>query len=60
LDKATQRLAFTIGESETTILEVGLDNLTKEQAPLWAHFTKTGSSQTWLLVRLESPDPPAE
>ena len=60
LDKDTQRLAFTIGDSDTTILEVGLDNLTKDQAPLWAHFTKTGTTQTWLLVRLESPEPDAE
>ena len=60
LDNATQRIAFTIGESSDTVLEVGLDNLTKDEAPLWAHFTKKGTTQTWLLVRLKSPDPAGE
>ena len=34
----------------------GLANLTKEEAPLWVHFTDKGNTQTWLLARLESPE----
>lgn len=57
LDKDAQRIAFEIGDSQTTVLEVGLANLTKDTAPLWVHFTAKGLSQQWLMVRLESPDP---
>jgi hypothetical protein len=57
LDEASQRLAFTIGKSTKTVLEVGLDNLTKNEAPMWVHFTAKDTTQTWLLVRLESPEP---
>jgi hypothetical protein len=57
LDEASQRLAFTIGASTKTACEIGLDNLTKNEAPMWVHFTAEDTTQTWLLVRLESPEP---
>ncbi len=53
IDKATQRISFTIGDKSTTILETGLANLTKNEAPLWVHFTDKRNTQTWLLARLE-------
>jgi hypothetical protein len=56
IDKTTQRLAFTIGNTATTVLETGLENLTQEEAPLWAHFLNERKTQTWLLIRLESPE----
>ncbi|MEM8953508.1 MAG: hypothetical protein AAGD22_05090 [Verrucomicrobiota bacterium] len=56
IDFETQRTAFRIGSMKSAILEVGLDSFTRPQAPLWAHFTD-GRIQTWLLARLDPPDP---
>ena len=38
VDKQTQRVAFTIGDNKSEVLEVGLYNLTKEEAPVFVHF----------------------
>jgi hypothetical protein len=57
-DKQTQRVAFTVGESKTNIIETGLYNLTKDEAPCLVHIGKDKTEQ-WLLVRLENPEAPA-
>jgi hypothetical protein len=52
VDKETQRVAFRIGESDEVVAEMGLYNLTQEEAPVLVHF---GSERTehYLLVRME-------
>ncbi|MGE0607736.1 MAG: protocadherin [Pirellulales bacterium] len=55
VDKETQRVAFTVGDKTSTIFETGLDNLTKDEAPILIHFGKDRTEQ-WLLVRLKQPD----
>ena len=54
VDKKTQRVAFTIGGDKTEVLEVGLYNLTKEEAPVLVHFGADRTEQM-LLVRLKKP-----
>ncbi len=55
VDKATQRVAFTVGDNTTNIVETGLYNLTKDEAPALIHFGQDRTEQ-WLLVRLKQPD----
>ena len=55
VDKETQRVAFTVGDNTNNILETGLYNLTKAEAPCLVHLGKEKTEQ-WLLVRLENPD----
>ena len=52
VDKQTQRVAFTVGDNTTNVLETGLYNLTKDEAPALLHLGKDRTEQ-WLLVRLE-------
>jgi hypothetical protein len=54
VDKQTQRVAFTVGDNKTEIVETGLYNLTKDEAPCLLHKGKDQTEQ-WLLVRLEQP-----
>lgn len=54
LDKETQRIAFTIGDSKN-VVEAGLESLTQDEAPLWVHFEGGNRTQTWFLIRLETP-----
>lgn len=54
-DKATQKVAFTVGDNSTNVIETGLYNLTKDEAPVLIHIGKEKTEQ-WLLVRLENPD----
>jgi hypothetical protein len=58
LDKATQRVAWKIGTNGNTVIETGLQNLTQEVASCLVHFG-TGTTQTWLLVRLKQPEMPS-
>ena len=58
VDKSTQRAAFTVGEN-TAVIETGLYNLTKDEAPCLMHLGKDQTEQ-WLLVRLKKPDDAAE
>ncbi len=58
VDKQTQRVAFTVGDNKTSIIETGLYNLTKDEAPCLLHIGKD-STQQWLLVRLQNPETPA-
>lgn len=52
VDKQTQRIAFTVGKNTTNIVETGLYNLTKDEAPCLIHFGSDRVEQ-WLLVRLK-------
>jgi len=54
MDKATQRVAFTVGDNTADVYETGLYNLTKEEAPAMLHHGKDSTEQM-LLVRLQQP-----
>jgi hypothetical protein len=51
VDKETQRVAFTIGDSKDVVFETGIYNLTQQQTPLLVHGD--GREETYLLLRLE-------
>ncbi len=55
VDKKTQRVAFTVGDNTNDVVETGLYNLTKDEAPCLLHFGKDKTEQ-WLLVRIKNPD----
>jgi hypothetical protein len=55
VDKQTQRVAFTVGENTKNVIETGLYNLTKDEAPCLLHFG-TERTEQWLLVRLQKPE----
>jgi hypothetical protein len=59
-DLKTQRVAFTVADKPSTVIETGLYNLTKDEAPALIHFGADRTEQ-WLLVRMKNPDatPPA-
>ncbi|HBO44146.1 MAG TPA: protocadherin, partial [Planctomycetaceae bacterium] len=52
VDKQSQQVAFTVGDNTANVVETGLYNLTKDEAPCVIHFGKDRTEQ-WLLVRLE-------
>ena len=51
VDKQTQRVAWTVGDNQTTVMEAGLNNLTQNEAPALIH--KNGKTDHWILVRLD-------
>lgn len=53
VDKATQRIAFRIGDKDNLVAETGLYNLTQKEAPLLMHFG-TGGTESYLLIRMEN------
>ena len=55
VDKKTQRVAFSVGDNKDSVIETGLYNLTKDEAPCLLHLGKDRTEQ-WLLVRLKQPD----
>ena len=55
VDKQTQRVAFTVGDNKTTVVETGIYNLAKDTAPVLLHFSQDRTEQ-WLLVRLKNKD----
>ena len=55
VDKKTQRSAWVIQGKDSPIMETGIVNLTKDEAPALLHFAD-GQTQQWLLVRLEEPE----
>jgi hypothetical protein len=60
LDKKTQRLAWHIASAPQTVFETGLSSLDYDAANVFLHFNGS-QTQTWLLVRLPSPQtPPGE
>jgi hypothetical protein len=54
VDKQAQRVAFTVGDNTQTVVETGLYNLTKDEAPCLIHFGQEKTEQ-WLLVRVQKP-----
>ena len=57
VDKATQRVAFQVGDNKTAVIETGLYNLTKDEAPVLVHLDKDRTEQ-WLLVRMNKGGTP--
>ena len=57
LDKRTQRVAWHFGEATQTVYETGLSSLQNDVATVFVHFGEN-QTQTWLLVRLPSPEIP--
>ena len=55
VDKTTQRVAFTVGSNTKNIVETGLYNLTKDEAPALIHFGQDRTEQ-WQLTRLSQDD----
>jgi hypothetical protein len=58
VDKQTQRAAWTVQGQTRPLMETGIVNLTQDTAPALVHFAD-GSTQQWLLVRLDKPQPDA-
>ncbi len=54
VDKKTQKAAFTVGDRTDEVVETGIYNLTKDEAPILIHFGEDRTEQ-WLLVRIK-PD----
>jgi hypothetical protein len=54
VDKQTQRAAWTAVDKTRPLMETGIVNLTEDSAPALVHFDD-GSTQQWLMVRLEKP-----
>ena len=54
LDKASQRVAWRIGDKTQTIYETSLANLTLDVSPVTVHLGDS-RTQTWLLVRMPEP-----
>ena len=52
VDKQTQRVAFTVGDNISNLIETGLYNLTKDEAPALVHVSSDKTAQ-YLLVRLD-------
>jgi hypothetical protein len=59
VEKASQRVAWRIGDNTETIFVTSLANLTQDVSPLAIHFGNT-RTQTWLLVRMPEPAPAGE
>jgi hypothetical protein len=57
VDKKTQKIAFTVGDNKTTVLETGLYNLIRPEAPALIHFGNERTEQ-WLLVGVQKPTDP--
>jgi hypothetical protein len=57
VDLPTQRVAWHVGEAAQTVYETGLSNLENDVASVFVHFGEA-QTQTWLLVRLASPEIP--
>ena len=55
VDKQTQRAAWTAEGKTRPLMETGIINLTQDTAPALVHFAD-GTTQQWLLVRLDQPD----
>jgi hypothetical protein len=57
LDRTTQRVAWHVGEITETVYDTYLPNLTDDVASVFVHLGNS-QTQTWLLVRLPSPEMP--
>jgi len=54
VDKKTQRSAWVIEGKDSPIMETGIANLTKDEAPVLLHFAD-GQTQQWLMVLMDPP-----
>jgi hypothetical protein len=54
VDPKTQRAAWFLGNTQTTVMETGVYNLSEAETPVLVHFGPT-QTQTWFLVRLQEP-----
>ncbi|WP_346187418.1 hypothetical protein [Rubritalea halochordaticola] len=59
VDFKSQRVAWHVGEATQTVYETGLSNLENDVASVFVHFGES-QTQTWLLVRMPSPEMPGE
>jgi hypothetical protein len=57
VDFENQRVAWHVGEATQTVYETGLANFEYDVASVFIHFGEN-STQTWLMVRLQSPEIP--
>jgi len=57
VDKSSQRSAWNVVGKSRPIMETGIANLTKDTAPALVHFAD-GTTQQWLMVRLDDPQEP--
>jgi hypothetical protein len=57
VDRQTQRAAWTAVGKTRPLMETGIVNLTQETTPALVHFAD-GTTQQWLLVRMDKPDAP--
>lgn len=55
VDRQSQRVAFTVGDNKANVVETGLYNLTKDEAPCLIHVGSERTEQ-WLLVRMNNPN----
>ncbi|HBN75547.1 MAG TPA: protocadherin [Planctomycetaceae bacterium] len=54
VDRKTQRAAFIEGTNYADVFDIGLSNLTKDEAPILMHFGP-GKIETWQITRLKQP-----
>jgi hypothetical protein len=54
IDPKTQRAAWYLGDTKTTVMETGAYNLTAPETQVLVHFGTT-QTQTWILVRMQEP-----
>jgi hypothetical protein len=57
LDRQTQRVAWHVGNATQTVYETGLSGFENDVVSVFVHFGEV-ETQTWLLVRLPSPEMP--
>ncbi len=57
IDFEGQRVAWHVGEADTTVYETGLAGFENDVAAVFVHFGET-QTQEWLLVRMPSPENP--
>jgi hypothetical protein len=57
VDREKQRVAWHVGDVTKTVYETGLSSLTGDVASVFVHFDGR-QTQTWLMVRLPSPEVP--
>jgi hypothetical protein len=57
LDMRTQRVAWHVGNATQTVYETGLSGFENDVLSVFVHFGDV-ETQTWLLVRLPSPEMP--
>ena len=52
VDQETRRVAWKVGEEDAVVMETGLENMTKDQAPIMLFF-EGNITETWTMIRLD-------